>query len=252
MPGTLKQLHHNPRFYILASSILLSILLASWLRISIPSDQLFGIRLQQTFGLLAVLYWYSALLISPLQKRFSPSTFTPYLVFSRRGIGVSGAYFALLHVLVSLFGQIGGFAGIFLLPPRFLVAILLGFGALLILLAMAATSFDKVIALMTFPRWKLLHRFGYLAGILAMLHVWMIGTHMSYGWLQILAFILLSTLFWLEADRLAGTISKKFSFTHKKPILSTLLWLGMSLLLLALPQVAGSTTSHHAQKTGQQ
>lgn len=248
MAGTLKHLHHNPRFYILASSIVISALIASWLRISIPSDQLFGIRLQQTFGLVAIIYWYVALLVSPLQKRFSASSFTPYLVFSRRGIGVSAAYFALLHVGISLFGQIGGLAGITLLPPRFLVATLLGFIALCILIAMAATSFDKAISFMTFPRWKFLHRFGYLAGILAMLHIWMIGTHLSYSWIQIVAFILLSTLFWLESSRLAAFLVKKYPrFTKKTFALSTILWLVMTSGLLFLPQAIDSSSDHHDQ-----
>lgn len=252
MGNTLRTLHHNPRFYILASSILLSILIASWLRISIPSDQLFSIRLQQTLGLLAIVYWYVALLISPLQKRLSTAPFMPFLVFSRRGIGVSAAYFALFHVLISLFGQIGGFSGLALLPPRFLIAVILGFSALLVLLAMAITSFDKVISFMTFPRWKFLHRFGYLAGIFAMLHIWMIGTHMSYPWLQAVVFILLTTLFWLESGRLASFIVKKYPrFSGKSLVLSTILWLTMTFGLLLLTGAIDNSSSHHtaAEKT---
>jgi sulfoxide reductase heme-binding subunit YedZ len=248
MGSTLRTLHHNPRFYILASSVLLSVLVACWLRISIPGDQLFGIRLQQTLGLLAIIYWYITLLISPLQKQLSAASFMPFVVFSRRAIGVSAAYFALLHVFISLFGQIGGFSGISLLPPRFFVAITLGFTALLILLVMAATSFDKVISFMTFPRWKFLHRFGYPAGILAMLHVWMIGTHMSYLTLQIIAFILLTTLFWLESSRLATFIVKKYPrLTDKNLLLSSILWLIMTFGLLLLPQAIDNSTSHHGQ-----
>lgn len=248
MGSTLRHLHHNPRFYILASSVLLSLLIASWLRISIPSDQLFGIRAQQTLGLLAIIYWYLALLVSPLQKRFSTSPFMPYVVFSRRAIGVSSAYFALLHMLIALFGQIGGLSGVALLPPRFLIAITLGFTALLILLAMAVTSFNKAISYMTFPRWKFLHRFGYLAGILAMLHIWMIGTHMSYAWLQIVAFILLTTLFWLESSRLADFLVKKYPhLTNKNIILSIVLWLVMALGLSLLPQTIDNSSSHHSQ-----
>ena len=247
MGSTLRTLHHNPRFYILAGSILLSVLMASWLRISIPSDQLFSIRLQQTLGLLAIMYWYLALLISPLQKRLASASLMPYLLFSRRAIGVSAAYFALLHVFVALFGQIGGIGGISLLPPRFLIAVVLGFTALLILLAMAATSFDKAISFMTFPRWKFLHRFGYLAGILAMLHVWMIGTHTSYLFLQVVAFILLSALFWLESGRLADFIVKKNPrLINKNVALSIIFWMIMTFGLLLLPQTIDSSSRHHS------
>lgn len=244
------QLLSNPRFYILASSVCASIIVASLVRLSVASDQLFLIRTEQLFGYIAIIYWYCALLVTPLQNTFGDRSSIRYLVFCRRAIGVSAAYFATLHVAIGLWGQLGGLAGLALLPPHFLVAVILGFIAFVILAAMAVTSFDKIIKLMTFPRWKLLHRFGYLAGILAMLHIWMIGTHMSYAPLQVVSFVLLVILFRLEAARLAGSLAKKRpQIAHKKVIVTTALWLAMTAGLLLLPRAVGDFNDHHGIST---
>src|SRR5687767_8589295 len=95
----------NPRFYILASAVCVSVLAACWLRLSITSDQLFVIRLQQLFGYFSVFLWVGALIITPLHKVVGDRRYMPYLLFARRAIGVSAAYFALLHVCIALWGQ---------------------------------------------------------------------------------------------------------------------------------------------------
>jgi len=52
----------NPRFYILATAVTLSVLIPSWLRLTVPSDQLFVIRVEQVFGYLCMVCWYVALI----------------------------------------------------------------------------------------------------------------------------------------------------------------------------------------------
>ncbi len=253
MPASKKDLIllDNPRFYILAAAVTLSVLIPSWLRLTVPSDQLFVIRVEQVFGYLCMICWYVALITSPLQKQLSGRFGTNYLVFCRRAIGVSGAYFALLHVMISLFGQIGGLSGLALLPPRFLWAILLGTLALLILLAMAATSFNKVIAFMTFPRWKMLHRLGYIGGLAVLLHIWMIGTHLSYLSFRSVIFVFLVILFRLESVRIANNLAKKYpNLQDKRVFISVGLWIAAMLMLLLLPQLFGSTTNHHISEVG--
>lgn len=236
----------NPRFYILAAAVALSVLIASWLRLAVPSDQLFVIRVEQVFGYLCIVCWYAALVASPLQKQLTGRFGTNYLVFCRRAIGVSGAYFALLHVMVALFGQIGGFAGLALLPPAFLWAIGLGTVALVILLAMAATSFNKVITYMTFPRWKMLHRLGYIGGVLVLVHIWMIGTHMSYLSFRSVIFVFLLVLFRLEAVRIGDNLAKKYpALEQKRTLISIGLWMAAAALLLVLPGIFDSGTNHH-------
>lgn len=50
--------------------------------------------------------------------------------------------------------------------------ILVGFSAFVILLALAATSFNRAMRWLGGPRWKLLHRGVYAVAVLAVLHFW--------------------------------------------------------------------------------
>lgn len=245
-------LFDNPRFYILAFSVAISIFIPSWLRLHIPSDQLFYIRTEQIFGYACILYWYVALLVSPLHKRLEGRFGTAYLVFARRSIGVSAAYFALLHVVTSMWAQIGGLHGLSLLPERFLWA--LGFGGIgvVILIMMAATSFNKVIAFMTFRRWKWLHRLGYIGGVLVLLHMWMIGTHLSYLSFRSIIFVLLVVLFRFESIRIAENLAKKYpQVASKSMLIAGLLWLAIVALLISLPLLIEPSANHHSASLGQ-
>lgn len=198
------------RFYILCVAVLVSIAVASLLRLTIPEDRLFGIRTQQTFGLLAVILVYVAVLLTPLSKLIDRrKAWLGRLLFSRRAIGVSAAYFALLHTLIVLFGQLGGLTGLALLPNSFQFAVWLGVAALAILLLMAATSFDKAIEKMTFRRWKWLHRFVYLAGVLIIVHVLLIGSHADEAWIVGASFAAIALLLVLEGLRVSKTIAGK-------------------------------------------
>jgi DMSO/TMAO reductase YedYZ heme-binding membrane subunit len=242
------RLRYNIRFYILASSICLSLFLMGLVRVQFASGQLFYIRLEQVFGFVSLFYWYLALVIGPVSKLIGPRWGMPQLQFSRRAIGVSAAYFALFHAAVAFFGQIGGFAGIGLLPARFQWSLLFGVLALMVLLAMAATSFDKAIRFMTFPRWKLLQRFVYAAGILAILHVWLVGTHIAYVDTQIVAFVLLAVLFGFESVGITKIIAKRAPvLTQQKELWVTVfvcVWLFWVGLVLLLPKVV---TDYHGQ-----
>lgn len=240
-------LTRNIRFYILVATVCLSVLVVCWLRLTITSDQLFLIRAEQIFGYLCVIYWYVALLVSPLQKQIGGRFNLTPLVFSRRAIGVSAAYFALLHTGIALWGQIDGPSGLVLLPERFVWSISLGVAALVILLAMAATSFNKVIAFMTFRKWKWLHRLGYIGGTLALIHLWMIGTHMAYSIFQSVIFVLLIVFFWLESLRMARITAKKYPTISRYQKWGALaLWLVLTTLLLLLPRLVASNANHHA------
>ena len=203
-----QQLIVNSRFYIIAFSILFSFIVASYFRTAINGDTLYTIRIQQIYGFSALFFWYLALLATPLKTIFGKEGFMKSYLYNRRALGVSAAYFATLHMLLSLFGQLGGPSKLGLLPQRFQISIIFGGIALLFLLLMAATSFDKVISWMTFPRWKWLHRLGYIGAVLVFLHVWMISTHLSYVWIRQLLFALLSLLFALESWRVSILIER--------------------------------------------
>jgi DMSO/TMAO reductase YedYZ heme-binding membrane subunit len=248
---TLSNLQNNSRFYILASSIVLSLALVSWIRITVPGDQLFYIRTEQVYGLASVIYWYAAVIISPLGYIIGKERLS-HLVFARRAIGVSAAYFAFLHFAVSMAGQIGGLSGMALLPGRFKLALAFGIIALVVLFLMAATSFDQVITFMTFKRWKWLHRLVYGAGILVILHVWMIGTHAAYTAPQLIAYVALTIFFGMESFRIAGNVAKHYKRLKPKQYVIALflgLWLFWALLLWSLP---GLVKNYHSEHAGHQ
>lgn len=244
-----KGLQYNLRAYILASAVILSLLAVSWLRLSITSDQLFLIRLQQVYGLFAVLLLYGAVLLTPLSKVFKGKKWFDVVLFSRRAIGVSAAYFTVLHTAVALIDQVGGLGNLVLLPERFKIAFLLGGVALLILMLMALTSFDWVIDKMTFKRWKRLHQFVYLAGVLIIVHVWLIGTHADISGIRITSATLLALLFALEANRLVLKYAVRFNLSDlQRRATKIALFMVMFSSLWLLPLFAGN---YHSQHTGE-
>ncbi len=247
-PSYFQGLSSNVRFYVLAASLLASIIVVSAFRLTIPSDQLFSIRTQQAYGLLSVVMLYIATILTPLSKLFAKPrpAWLEVLLFSRRAIGVSAAYFAVLHTGIVLFDQVGGLSGLFLLPPRFVVAFALGALALLVLLVMAATSFDTVIARLTFPRWKRLHRFIYPAVVLVIVHVWLIGTHAALLSTRLTVMIAIDVLAALEALRIARFATTKYKLNMESQAAIFLLVFGLMIgALYALPLVVRNYNTEH-------
>lgn len=243
---------NNSRFYILASSILLSIATAAYLRLQIPSDQLYYIRVQQVFGLLCLLYWYVALVISPIGYIVGKHRMK-HIEFARRAIGVSAAYFATLHAAVALWGQLGGISELALLPPLFKWSLAGGSIALLILLIMAATSFDKVVSFMTYKKWKWLHRLVYTGLVLAVLHIWTIGTHLAYVPVQWIALAALVILSGLELYRMSYLLNKKWLREGKAEvfIIFISLWAVVVTAIFMMPVFIHNYHSQHVDH-GQQ
>ncbi len=246
---TIQNLPNNSRFYVLIISALISLFILSLLRVQITNDQLFVIRTGQAYGFISIVYLYVALIISPLKRLVGGHRrWMQNLEFSRRAIGVSAAYFALLHAGIGLWGQIGGLDGLALLPERFIWSLSLGAGALLVLLLMASTSFDAVIKFMTFRKWKWLHRFVYIGCVFIIVHVWMIGTHMAHDWVRVATFIPLSVLFALEAWTIVGKMSEQWPVFKARDHFVTLvvsIWITLSALLFMLPALVKNYHSEH-------
>ncbi len=238
---------NNSRFYILVSSVLLSIATAAYLRLQIPSDQLYYIRTQQVFGLFCIFYWYLALIISPIGYVIGKQR-TKRLEFARRAIGVSAAYFATLHGAIALWGQLGGIGEISLLPPLFKWSLAGGAIALFILLIMAVTSFDKVVSFMTFRKWKWLHRLVYIGLILVVLHIWTIGTHLAYPQVQWIAFIALAILSGLELFRATKLYNNKY--LHLQKAEAAILWLSTwVIVVVAIAFIPLIVQNYHSKHT---
>ena len=94
------------------------------------------------------------------------------LLRHRRLLGLAAASYALLHLLIYavldqglLWRQIGRD----ILERPFITV---GMAALVLLLPLAATSFDAAIRWLGARRWRALHRLVYLATALALLHFW--------------------------------------------------------------------------------
>jgi len=206
----LKKLLNNIRFYILLISVLLSGMVYVWVVTTIPQGALQIVKLQQIYAFAAIIFLYFALLAGPFCYTFRRFPYRGQYLKARRAIGVSAFYFSLLHVLLTFFGQLGGFSGLGFLSEKYLFALILGVIALVIFFFLAITSFDVVVAKMTFPKWKLLHRFIYLGGILVLVHTVMLGTHFSNlsDLIPQITFVALAFLLLLEAPRFDKYITK--------------------------------------------
>ncbi len=207
---------------------------------------MYYIRTEQIFGLISVVFLYMAVILTPISKLIGKKLWLQKLLFARRGFGVSAAYFAILHVYLVMTEQIGGFSGLTLLPMRFKVSFILGTLALVILFLMAATSFDKAIKVMTFPRWKMLHRFVYPAGLLIIVHIWLIGTHAEKSVVRIAGFVALGILFALEAMRISNIIAIRYKMDRARNVLVfVMLFVLMTGALFLLPVLTKNYHSEH-------
>lgn len=234
------KLFRNIRFYVLVFSGLFSGAVYIWAILTFPDrPNIQIIRMTQVYALTSVTYLYLALLAGPLTYTFNFLPFRQHYLKARRAIGVSAFFFGLLHGSIAFFGQLGGFEGLAYLSSNYLIAISLSFTALVILSAMAITSFDFVIARMKFKRWKMLHRFVYLAGIFTLIHALMLGTHfrdLSATIPQIM-FIAVFFLLILEGLRFDYFVQNKFPTLPKFGLTYVLLTLffGAALYYIFIP-----------------
>ena len=244
-PNKPTSLFNNSRFYVLAFTVCLSIFLFLILLTTIADSRLRYIRLQQWYGLLAVVYWYSVLMMSAGSKVIGKKPWIPAVLFTRRALGVSVAYFAVLHFYLAITHQLNGVQGILMLPLIFKWALAFAAVTLTVLLVMAALSIDKVVALVKFRHWKVLSRISYGAALLIILHIWMIGTHVSSPLLQLLVFQALVVLFGLEAWRLSNAFRAKGMKPAKANAAGVAIFLVLSGMLIAVRMYVPSYSRNH-------
>lgn len=217
--------YKNIRFYVLSLAIFFALSIFVGVLLKIPEGSLRIIKLTQLYALSALTLLYVTLLIGPIVYIFHWLPFRGDIYRARRAIGVSTFFFAVLHASFAFFGELGGFAGLFYLSNKYLLAISLSFTALCILTVMAATSFDFMVIKLG-KKWKLLHRFIYLVAVLILTHALMLGTHFQdiSGWIPQVFLGAFLVLLLLEANRFDAFLQKKFVSIPK---------FGMSLVLVA-------------------
>lgn len=202
----MKSLFTNIRFYVLVISVSVSIIEYVFIVSSKPPG-LAAFLLTRIYALTAVVYLYIALLAGPLTWVFPKLPFRGAYLKARRALGVSVFYFSFLHARTALYDLLGGPFAIFSLDVRYQTAIILSSIAFLILFLMTVTSVDKAIQLLTFPRWKRLHRFVYLAGIFILVHATLIGSDFSPIW-QPIPLLLYCAFFLLVVLHAVGLYQK--------------------------------------------
>jgi sulfoxide reductase heme-binding subunit YedZ len=132
-------------------------------------------------------------------------TRTPQLARFRRMLGLLTFFHACLHLLAYGWldmGLVPADIGRDILKRPF---ILVGFGAWLLLLPLAATSFNRAIRALGARQWQALHRLVYLVAGLALLHFfWMRAGKNDFAEVGVYAAIIAVLLGWRLARRLVS------------------------------------------------
>lgn len=175
MLNTLRYWVRGVRFYIACGALLITLETIWWAHAAYGGSTLYPTRIEEVYAWLAVGLLTVAVSIGPVYKLFPKLPAKRILEDGRRWIGISAAWFSLLHVLIAYFTLFKG-SNPLQLPKAYQESFLVGIIALLILLAMALTSFDKAFKSMGIW-WFRLHRLVYVAIVLTLLHAFLIGVH---------------------------------------------------------------------------
>jgi sulfoxide reductase heme-binding subunit YedZ len=128
----------------------------------------------------------------------------PALARFRRMLGLFAFFYGVLHFLAYAWLDMGlDLAAITRDIPKRPFA-LVGFAALLLMLPLAATSFNRAIQWLGARRWQLLHRSVYAIVLLGLLHFfWMRSAKNNFGEVAIYAVVIASLLGWRLRRRLS-------------------------------------------------
>ena len=121
----------------------------------------------------------------------------PALARFRRMLGLATFFYALLHFLAYAWLDMGFDAAVIVrdIPKRPFA--LVGFLALLLMLPLAATSFNRAIRALGAARWQALHRAVYAIAVLAILHFfWMRAGKHDFAEVAVYAAIVAALLGW--------------------------------------------------------
>ena len=141
------------------------------------------------------------LALTPLRVAFA----VPALARWRRMLGLFAFFYAFLHVLSYSWLDMGLDVPDILADIAKRPFILVGTLAFVVLLALAATSFQRAIRALGGKRWQALHRTVYAAALLAVLHFfWMRAGKNDFTEVAVYAAIIAALLGWRLWRRLKG------------------------------------------------
>lgn len=153
-----------------------------------PAETLIRSTGEWTLRLLCV-----ALAVTPLRVQLG----LPALARLRRMLGLFVFFYALLHLLCYSWFDMGFELGDIAADIAKRPFILVGMLAFALLLALAATSFNRAIRWLGGTRWQALHRAVYVAAGLALLHFfWMRAGKNNFAEVGVYASIVLALLGW--------------------------------------------------------
>lgn len=133
------------------------------------------------------------LAVTPLRVQFGLAPLARF----RRMLGLFVFFYALLHLLCYSWFDMGFDLGEIVLDVAKRPFILVGMLAFVLLLALAATSFNRAIRWLGGKRWQALHRAVYAVAALALLHFfWMRAGKNHFGEVAIYAAIIAALLAW--------------------------------------------------------
>lgn len=173
----MNKLLNSISFYVCCFSAILSILVFTWAKITIPSETLQVIRLTQIFAFTAVIFLYISLLIEPIVFLFPNIYERKNILKSRLALYVSIFFFAELHTYFAFFKQLGGFFGIPYLGAAYIIPILFGLGASLIFFIITIIAIARWLRKIKIRNKRLITGALYLAGIFIIIHGLILGTH---------------------------------------------------------------------------
>lgn len=184
------------RLYVAVLSLLVTVEAYWWTQSVYGGSSLALIRLQEIYAWIALGLLLLTLSIGPVCKLWERIPGKALLKDSRRLLGVSAAWFATLHVGIAYIDQFKS-ANPLNLPGEYQLAFGIGGVALLILLAMAFTSFNAAFRKLGIW-WFRLHRLIYLAVLLILFHAFNIGVHAATWPFLITLAVIIGLLFGLN------------------------------------------------------